>query len=149
MDTGATPQGMRDADGRGGTDGSGGEPGPPPAPDRAFVDGTAKSSEEIREEVRSEVEVLDEERLRRVEEAREEVAVTVGELTRRMDVPARLRAGKNETLAVVQRRAERVSTLMADAASRVARERRRAVAASVVVLLLAVLARRTYASRRR
>ncbi len=148
MDTGATPQGGRDADGRGDTDGSGGEPGPPPAPDRAFVDGTARSSEEIREEVRSEVEVLDDERLRRVEELREEVAATVGELSRRMDVPARLRAGKNDTLAVVQRRAERASALMADAVSRVTRERRRAVATSVGVLLLALLAGCTYAARR-
>lgn len=148
MGTGATPEGTQDSDG---TRGAERAAGVPPAPDRPFVDGTTRSSEEIREEVRSEVEVLADERRRQIEELREAVADTVEELVGRMDVPARLRAGKDETVTAARRRVDRAPLHAGDGAStavRAVRERPGAVTASVAVLLLVLLGRRWYAARR-
>jgi hypothetical protein len=125
--------------------------GTPPAPDRPFVDGTAKSSEEIREEVTTEVEALGDERRQHLEELRGEVATTVEELVGRVDVASRVHAGKDEVLAAARWRMERTRTMAGGTAStalRAARARPGALAAALGVLLLAVIGCRRYVARR-
>jgi hypothetical protein len=78
---------------------------PPVAPDRPYVDGSAKSPDELRAEVR---ELADERRdsaeQLRVEELRAEVGATIGELAARFDVPARVRARKDRAVDEVRGR---------------------------------------------
>jgi ElaB/YqjD/DUF883 family membrane-anchored ribosome-binding protein len=122
---------------------------PPLAPDRPVVDGTEKSSEEIR----AEVDQLAADEQRRVDELRAEVGDTVGELAARFDVPARARAKRDETVAKVQARkdeavatvsqqVDRARRVMADTASSVSGTpwaKPAAIAGAVVVLLLVLL----------
>lgn len=120
----------------------------PVAADRPFVDGTEKSPEEIR----AEVEVLSEERLQDVEELRADLGDTVEELAARLDVPARVRTTRDETVATVQQQGDRARRALADKAAVVgstARERPGVLAgaAAVVVLVLVVLRRRRSVSR--
>jgi len=61
---------------------------PPVAPDRPYVDGTAHSPAELRAEV---AELADPDR-QAVDEAREQLAATVGELAARLDPRTRARA---------------------------------------------------------
>lgn len=86
-----------------GMSGSADRTGGAPDPDRPFVDGREKSSEELRREVAE----LAEEHRARVDEMREEVGGTVEELTSRLDVPARVKAGTDEAVAAVRERAGR------------------------------------------
>jgi hypothetical protein len=61
---------------------------PPVAPDRPYVDGTAHSPAELRAEV---AELADPDR-QAVDEARDQLAATVGELAARLDPRTRARA---------------------------------------------------------
>jgi uncharacterized protein DUF3618 len=61
---------------------------PPVAPDRPYVDGTAHTPAELRAEA---AELADPER-QAVDEAREQLAATVGELATRLDPRTRARA---------------------------------------------------------
>ncbi|HEY0813135.1 MAG TPA: hypothetical protein VGE11_07620 [Pseudonocardia sp.] len=72
-------------------------------PDLPFVDGTELSAAELR----AQVEALDDAgfdsaALAEVEELRAEVAETVGELAKRVDVPARLQAQRDQAAAVIR-----------------------------------------------
>lgn len=132
MSTGATG---RDPDGAG-------EEAVPVAPDRPVVDGRGKSSEELREEV----DELDDDRLRHIDELRAELGDTVEELVARLDVPARVQAKKVETVAAAQQQMDRIYRIVVEkteAARKILRDRPGAVAgATAAVLLLVVLRRR-------
>ena len=67
----------------------------PVAADRPVVDGTTATPEQLRTEV-DQARDPDQER---VAQLRSEVAGTAEELAARLDVPARLRAGREETVA--------------------------------------------------
>ncbi len=97
---------------------------PPVVPDRPYVDGSAKSPDELRTEARE----LADERRDHIEELRAEVGATVGELAARLDVPARVRARKDRTVDEVRERPGAVGGA--------------AAAAVALVLLLVVLRRR-------
>jgi hypothetical protein len=132
MSTGATG---RDPDGAG-------EETVPVAPDRPVVDGRGKSSEELREEV----DELDDDRLRHIDELRAELGDTVEELVARLDVPARVQAKKVETVAAAQQQMDRIYRIVVEKTEAVRkrlRDRPGAVAgATAAVLLLVVLRRR-------
>jgi MYXO-CTERM domain-containing protein len=68
------------------------------APDRPVVDGTKVSADELR----AQVEVLDDDTLARVEELRGQVGATVGELAKRLDVPTRWRARREQLVDTVR-----------------------------------------------
>jgi len=61
------------------------------SPDRPFVDGAARSSDDLRAEVRQQDDPGLEDALATVEDTRAELGATAAELARRLDVPARLR----------------------------------------------------------
>src|ERR1700710_1361316 len=69
------------------------------APDRPVVDGTNVSADELR----AQVEVLDDDTRARVEELRGQVGDTVGELARRLDVPAQWRPRRDKLIGGVRR----------------------------------------------
>jgi MYXO-CTERM domain-containing protein len=133
------------------------------APDRPVVDGSRMSAEELRAEVeqlqdadRDGVEAL------RVEELREEVGETVGELAARLDVPARVQGSRDEAVAKVQARkddavaavrqqADRARAVVADKAPAVAttvQSKSGALAGVAAVLVLVLLVVRRRRSRR-
>lgn len=98
MSMGTTP--------RDGEDSAAGVPATAPvAPDRPFVDGTAKTPAELR----AQVDALSDERRQDVEVMRDELGDTLEELTARFDVPARARATKDGI--VEQVRARRVEII--------------------------------------
>ena len=122
----------------------------PVARDRPYVDGTAATSEELAAEVAAEVAELGDERRREAEALRAEVAATVAELAARLDVPARVRAGRDDVTAAVRARTRQAGT----AARRTADElrsfvaQRPAVAGAAVLAVLVVLLARRRALRR-
>jgi hypothetical protein len=71
----------------------------PLAPDRPYVDGTARSPDELRAEA---AELADPDR-QRVDEAREELAATVSELATRLSPRNQARAAGDTLLGVVRR----------------------------------------------
>jgi chromosome segregation ATPase len=116
----------------------------PVAPDRPVVDGTAKTPDEIRAEIAE----LSDERLQHVEEVREELAESIEEIAARLDVPARMHARKDATVAEIRARGNELiasTQQQLDRAFRIVasivRERPVVVAAAGVVLLI-VLSRR-------
>lgn len=84
-----------------GDDESVGASADPIAPDLPFVDGTRVSSAELRAEAKA-LDV-DTDAQVRIEEARRELAATVGELADRLDVPARSRARRDELIETLRR----------------------------------------------
>jgi hypothetical protein len=97
------------------------------APDRPVVDGTKVSADELR----AQVEVLDDDTRARVEELREQVGDTVGELAKRLDVPAQWRARRDQLIGDVRR-----------GASDAARSPAVLTLAGVAALVLVAVARR-------
>lgn len=72
---------------------------PPLAADRPYVDGTAKSPDQLRDEAEEQA-GLD---LGRIEDDRAALAATVAELSRRLDVRARARDVRADLLTAVRR----------------------------------------------
>jgi hypothetical protein len=117
----------------------------PVAPDRPVVDGTAKTPDEIRAEIAE----LSDERLQHVEEVREELAESIEEIAARLDVPARVQARKDATVAEIRTRGNEViasAQQQLDRALRIVggivRGRPGVVAVAAGVVLLIVLSRR-------
>jgi hypothetical protein len=138
-------------------------PSTPLAPDRPVVDGTAKSSEEIRAEMQQ---LLDEDS-RRAEERREQAGETVGELVTRVEAgsaaPAGLvpagrdqaarrpgRTGPVSPTGTGQGRIERARAAVPEtlAAATGTVQRRPDVFAGLAVVLVAILLVRRWLSRR-
>jgi hypothetical protein len=69
------------------------------AVDRPYVDGSMRSSAELRREVRA----LSDPDLQRVDQAREDLAATIAELRARLDPRPRMRAAGDQILAVATR----------------------------------------------
>ncbi|HWM56362.1 MAG TPA: hypothetical protein VNO83_00900 [Pseudonocardia sp.] len=112
----------------------GGDVGPGPvAADRPVVDGATTSPDELR----AEADELGAPDRRRVEELRADVAATADELSARLDVPARVRAGKDRATADLR------------AASAEAREHPGVLGAAAVLLVVALLLRRRARRRSR
>lgn len=110
----------------------------PVASDRPVVAGEGKSSEELMAEVTE----LSDERRQQVDELREDVSETLGELVGRLDVPSRARRRRNEVTVAVRARGRAVAAAVAQ---------RQAVlgmaGAALLVVLVAVV--RSRGSRRR
>jgi hypothetical protein len=81
------------------TPGTPGEHGNHVADDRPYVDGSAVSPAELRREARE----LSDPEVQAVEEAREELAATIGELRARLDPRPRLRAAGERLVAAATR----------------------------------------------
>jgi ElaB/YqjD/DUF883 family membrane-anchored ribosome-binding protein len=131
MSTGATNEGSGDTEGD----------AVPVAPDRPVVDGRRLSSEELREEV----EELRDERVVHIEELRAELGDTVEELASRFDVPARVQARKDETVAAAQQQFDHLYRLVTDKVAEVrrfVREKPGAAAGVAAGLLLLIMLRR-------
>jgi hypothetical protein len=133
-------------------------PSTPLAPDRPVVDGTAKSSEEIRAEMQ---ELLDEDN-RRAEERREHAGETVGELVTRVEAGSAAPAGRDQAAkrpgragspsptGTGQGRIERARAAVPEtlAAATGTVQRRPDVFAGLAVVLVAILLVRRWLSRR-
>jgi hypothetical protein len=114
---------------------------PPLAPDRPVVDTGATPPEEIRAEVAD----LDDERVQHIEELRADVAATVDELAARLDVPARVAAGKDEAVTAVRYRVQRARSVTDTTLTGLRdtlRERPALVAAAAALLVLVLGGRR-------
>ncbi len=133
-------------------------PSTPLAPDRPVVDGTAKSSEEIRAEMQR---LLDEDS-RHAEERREHDGETVGELVTRIEAGSAAPAGRDQAAGTPGRtgpasptgtgqgRIERVRAAVPEkvAAATGTVQRRPDVFAGLAVVLVAILLVRRWLSRR-
>jgi len=131
MSTGATSAGSGDSE----------DEAVPVAPDRPVVDGRTMSPEELREEV----EELRDERVVHIEELRAELGDTVEELALRFDVPARVQARKDETVAAALQQVDQLYRLVTDKVAEVrrfVRERPGAAAGAATALLLLIVLRR-------
>jgi hypothetical protein len=114
----------------------GGDVGPGPvAADRPVVDGATTSPDELR----AEADELGAPDRRRVEELRADVAATADELSARLDVPARVRAGKDRATA----------DLRAASAEALEHPGVLGAAGAAVLLVVALLLRRRARRRRR
>jgi ATP phosphoribosyltransferase len=121
------------------------------ASDLPVVDGSATSAEELR----AKVEEQSDERRQRVDQLREEVGATVEELAARLNVPRRVRARTDATLAAVQARTREAMVAARRQAvqvwsqsahlARALREPRIAAAAALAAVLLVVITRRRFA----
>jgi ElaB/YqjD/DUF883 family membrane-anchored ribosome-binding protein len=116
---------------------------PPLAAERPYVDGAHASPEELR----AEVERLSNEERQHVDDLREEVGDSIAELASRLDVKARMTEKRDDAVATVQERVDRVrstATEGAAAATGAVRQRPGVVAAAVAALLalLVVVVRR-------
>jgi|SRR5690242_5486148 hypothetical protein len=138
MSTGASQQGT------GGTGADDANGVAPLADDRPYVDGTAVSAAELRDEV----ERLSNEEQQHVDDLREEVADSVAELASRFNVKARVIERKDEAVATLHQNLDRARHVAADGvvtARHTAAERPGLVAgvvAALLVLLVVVLRRR-------
>ena len=103
------------------------------AADRPVVDGAAPSPEQLR----AEVDQLADPDRQRVEELRADVAATADELSARLDVPARVRAGKDRAAADL-----RAAGAAAGAGARENPGLLGAAGAAVLLLVAVVLTRR-------
>jgi MYXO-CTERM domain-containing protein len=131
MSTGASSEGSGDSD----------DDAVPVAPDRPVVDGRTLSPEELREEV----EELRDERVVHIEELRAELGDTVEELASRFDVPARVQARKEETVAAALQQVDQLYRLVTDKVAEVRRfvqEKPGAAAGAAAALLLLIVLRR-------
>jgi hypothetical protein len=119
----------------------------PVAADRPVVHGTARSPQELR----AEIDELQDPDRRRVEEIRAEVAETAEELSARLDVPARLQASKDQVAAKLRERCNRVRASMTErtsAAGKAARDHPTVATGAVAVLILLVVGLSRSVSRR-
>jgi hypothetical protein len=124
---------------------------PPVARDRPYVDGTASTSAELTAAVAEEVAELDDELRQDIEARRAEVGDTVAELATRLDVPARVRAGREDVAAAVRARTRTAGSTARRAAGQArstASERPAVVGAAVLAVLVVLLARRRSVRRR-
>lgn len=117
-----------------------GDPGTPVpvAPDRPVVAGEEKSSQELMAEVAE----LSDERRQQVDELREDVSETLGELVGRLDVPNRARRRRDEVAVAVRARSRAVAVAVAQ------REAVLGMAGAALLVVLVAFAR-SRSSRRR